>query len=77
MMFRKMQDAGITADLHVERQARLEPVLPVDREAEVVDVEPLRQRLVEAAEDGDWWLHRVRDYLCSCSEDQQTSLMTY
>jgi hypothetical protein len=39
MMLREMDDAIVLGDLHVQRQAVLEAVLPIDLEAQEIDVE--------------------------------------
>jgi hypothetical protein len=46
-----MQHAAVPGDLQVQRQRRLEAVLPVDLEAEEVDVELARLRFIEDAQD--------------------------
>src|SRR5437762_6625600 len=54
-MLGNMEHDAVAADLHVERRARFEPMLPVHRKAEPIDIELARLGLIEAAEhrDGD------------------------
>ncbi len=53
MMLGQMQNAAIFRDLHVERQVRFKAVLPIQSEAQEIEIEFLRLRFVEDAEDGD------------------------
>src|SRR5690606_10879366 len=53
MVLRNVQGCTVAAHLHIERQLRLEAVLPVDREPEKAEIELPRLRLIEAAKDGD------------------------
>jgi len=48
----EVEHAAVARDLHVERRVVVEAVLPIDREAEEVDVELARLGLVEEA--GGW-----------------------
>src|ERR1043166_6254128 len=52
-----MEHAGAARDLHVQRKPLFEAMLPVDGEAEEVDVELPRLRLIENAENRD---HRTK-----------------
>jgi hypothetical protein len=49
----EVEHAVAPRDLHVDRRVWLEAVLPVDPEAEPIDVEGARLRLIEDAQDGD------------------------
>ena len=53
MMLGQMQNAAIFRDLHVERQVRFKAMLPIQSEAQEIEIEFLRLRFVEDAEDGD------------------------
>ena len=53
MMFRQMKNAAILRDLHVEREMRLKAMLPIQPETQEVEIEFLRPRFVEYAQDGD------------------------
>ena len=53
VMLGDMEHDAVAADLHVERQAGLEAMLPVDRKAQPVDIELARLGFVEGAQDRD------------------------
>src|SRR5262249_34382001 len=60
VMLRQVQDQAVPGYLHVGRGVLLEVVLPIDREAKVIDVELLRLLHAEDAQDGDRLLERHR-----------------
>jgi hypothetical protein len=49
-MMPQMQNAAIFRDLHVERQVRFKAMLPIQSEAQEIEIEFLRLRFVEDAE---------------------------
>src|SRR5690606_27904362 len=53
VMTGEMQEACAARDLRIQREVVAEPVLPVGPEAEIVEIELARLRLVENAENGN------------------------
>lgn len=53
VMLGQMKNAAIFRDLHVERQVIFKAMLPIQFEAEKIEIELFRLRFVEDAQDGD------------------------